>query len=55
MNLFVREKQLPFHDPKYELHRITEWWQIDEIFEMCTKFESSFRPSTSEIEQVLSF
>ena len=54
MKLFVREKQLPSHDPKYESHRITEWWQIDEIFEMCAKFEPSLRPSTSEIVQVLS-
>ncbi len=55
MKLFVNEKQLPYHNPKYESHRITEWWQIDEIYEMCANFEPSCRPTTSEILQVSSF
>jgi serine/threonine/tyrosine protein kinase RAD53 len=55
MKLFVKEKQLPSHDSKDEAHRITEWWPIEEIFELCAKFEPSCRPTISEILQVSSF
>ena len=55
MKLFTQIQQLPTHDLKYESIRVTEWWQLEEIFQMCAKFEPSFRPSTSEILQVFNF
>ena len=54
MKLLMQREQLPTHDPKYESRRITEWWQIEEIFDMCTKFEPSARPTTSDVLQVFS-
>ena len=51
MKMFMQGQQLPTHDTKYEALRVTEWWQIEEIFEMCTKFEPSCRPKISEILQ----
>ena len=54
MKLLMQREQLPTHDPKYETHRITEWWQIEEIFDMCTKFQPSSRPTTAEVLQVFS-
>ena len=51
MKMFMQGQQLPTHDTKYEALRVTEWWQIEEIFEMCTKFEPSCRPKMSEILQ----
>ena len=52
MKLLMQREQLPTHDPKYETRRITEWWQIEEIFDMCTNFEPSSRPTTAEVLQV---
>ena len=54
MKLLMQREQLPTHDPKYESRRITEWWQIEEIFYMCTKFEPSSRPTTADVLQVFS-
>jgi serine/threonine protein kinase len=50
---FMDNEQLLTHDEKYELMRITEWWQIAEVFKMCTKFRPTERPDASEIVKEL--
>lgn len=50
---FMKREQLPTHDTKYETHRITEWWQIEEIFNTCAKFEANERPAASKIAKDL--
>lgn len=35
----LRRHQLPSCDIKYESFRITQWWQIDEVFKLCAKFD----------------
>lgn len=33
----LRRQQLLCHDIKYETFRITQWWQIEDVFKLCTK------------------
>ena len=49
MKLFMQQQRLPKHDTKYEALRVTEWWQLEEIFHLCAKFEPNFRPTASEV------
>lgn len=53
MKSFMQSQLFPTHDAKYELHRVTLWWQIEEIFNSCAKFDPSERPAISEIAQGL--
>jgi serine/threonine protein kinase len=53
IKLLMQREQLPTHDLKYESRRITEWWQIEEIFDKCAKFKPSSRPTTAEVLQLL--
>ena len=39
MKHFIQTNTLPVHDAKYDVLRVTEWWQIDEIFNLCANFE----------------
>ena len=49
MKHFMQLQQLPSNDTKYESYRIALWWQIEEVFSTCTKFDPNCRPSASEI------
>ena len=31
---FLKRKELPCHDSKYEYFGITQWWQIEEVFSL---------------------
>ena len=53
MKSFMQSQLLPIHDAKYELHRVTLWWQIEEIFKLCAEFDPNERPTISEITQGL--
>ena len=53
MKSFMQSQLFPTHDAKYELHRVTLWWQIEEIFNSCAKFDPNERPAISEIAQGL--
>ena len=45
MKDILRREQLPCHDHKCESFRITQWWQIEEVFTLCTNFEPRSRPT----------
>ena len=45
----LKKRQLPQHSPKYELLWITSWWQIEDMFNQCAKFDATARPSTAEL------
>ena len=47
--LLMQRPQLRSLDPKYESLRITQWWQAEEIFDTCAKFEPNARPTATEI------
>ena len=32
-----------------ESHHVVQWWQVEEVFSTCTKFDPNCRPSASEI------
>jgi serine/threonine protein kinase len=42
-------QQLPNHDKKYESLRVTQWWQANEVFIMCAKFDPNSRPVAEDI------
>ncbi|XP_028410675.1 probable tyrosine-protein kinase DDB_G0283397 [Dendronephthya gigantea] len=49
MKHFMQSQILPTHDAKYEVLRVTEWWQVDEIFNLCASFEPNSRPAATDI------
>lgn len=49
MKQFMQSQRLPSHDEKYESFRVTLWWQIDDVFSMCAKFDPKCRPATAEV------
>jgi hypothetical protein len=49
MKHFMQEQILPDHDAKYEVLPVTEWWQIDEIFNLCANFEPNSQPAASDV------
>ena len=51
----LKKRQLPQHGPKYELLRITSWWQIEDMFNQCAKFDATARPSTAELLSFIKF
>ena len=48
MRDLLRRQQLPCHDHKYESFRIIQWWQIEEVFKLCTNFDPRSRPTATE-------
>lgn len=53
MEEIMQAQQLPAHDAKYESLRITEWWQVEEVFSTCAKFEPDSRPVISEVMKMV--
>ena len=53
MKTIIQTQTLPRHDDKYK--RVAKWWQIEEIFNSCTKFDPTERPTTSEISEKMKF
>lgn len=49
MKKFMQSQQLPSNDEKYESLRVVRWWQIDDVFSMCAKFDPNCRPGTAEV------
>lgn len=49
MKCIMLTQQLPQHDQKYESVRVTQWWQVVEVFTMCAKFDPDSRPSAEEV------
>ena len=49
MKSFMQSQTIPTHEAKYELHRIPQWWQIEEAFNLCAKFDPDARPAIFEI------
>ena len=46
---FMQKHQLPSHDPKYEVLLATEWWIIEDIYDLCAKFDPSLRPTAIHV------
>lgn len=49
IKMFMQQQRLPKHDTKYEALRVTEWWQLEEIFHLCAKFDPNLRPTALEV------
>ena len=49
-----QKKQVPRQQPKDEFLRLSEWWQIEKAFNLCTKFDPESRPSARELFCTLS-
>ena len=45
----MQQQRLPGFDVKYEVLRVTEWWQLEEMFNLCAKFEASLRLTTPSV------
>ena len=45
----LKKHQLPQHGSKNDLLRITSWRAIEDIFDLCAKFDATARPSTAEL------
>ena len=43
------EHQPASHDPKYEVLRATEWWIIEEVYDLCAKFDPILRPTVTHV------
>ena len=50
---FLKRQELPCHDNKYEYFRITQWWQIEEVFKLCAKYDPRSRPTPAEALRLL--
>ncbi len=55
MKDFMQKHQLPSHDPKYEVLRATEWWIIEDIYDLCAKFDPSLRPTALHVLRTVGF
>ena len=53
MKKLMQAQQLPAHDTKYESLRVTEWWQVEEVFSMCAKFLPESRPVISDVLKIV--
>ncbi|CAH3133603.1 unnamed protein product, partial [Porites lobata] len=49
----LRQQKLPRPDVKYESFRTTQWWQIDDVFKLCTQFDPESRPTAAEVLRLL--
>ena len=54
LKYMFQQKRLPIQQPKYEFLQLSEWWQIEEAFNACAKFDPESRPSATELLSVLS-
>ena len=45
----MQKQLLPGHDAKYEVLRVTEWWQLEETFNLCANFETNLHPTTQDV------
>lgn len=54
LKYILQEKRVPKQQPKYEFLRLSEWWQIEEAFNVCVKFDPESRPSARELFSALS-
>ena len=53
MKDFLRGKQLPSHDDKYDSIRKTQWSQLANVFKSCAQFDPRSRPTAAEILHLL--
>jgi serine/threonine protein kinase len=49
MKEIMTDEKLPVHDNKYESIRVAEWWQAEELFSRCCRFDPELRPSIEEL------
>lgn len=54
LKYLLKEKRLPRQQPKYEFLQVSEWYQVEEAFNACAKFEPELRPSASKLSSMLS-
>lgn len=54
LKCLLNEKRLPKQQPRYEFLQVSEWWQVEEAFHACAKFEPQLRPSASTLSSMLS-
>ncbi len=51
---FARSKEKPIHQRKYAEKQASEWQCLANIYESCTVFEPSLRPSAEDVTNILS-
>ena len=51
---FARSKEKPIHQRKYAEKQASEWQCLANIYESCTVFEPSLRPSAKDVTNILS-
>ncbi|XP_028417369.1 uncharacterized protein LOC114541766 [Dendronephthya gigantea] len=44
---------IPLHDEKYESIRVSEWWQVEECFKLCSNFLPNQRPTAAQVLDIL--
>ena len=50
----MKKNCIPTHDDKYESMRVSQWWQLEESFKLCSNFLPHERPTASRVVSVLS-
>ena len=50
----LRDKKRPLSDAKYNTHRASIWFSLEEVYVGCTSFDPNTRLSLSKIEDILS-
>ena len=53
MKDLLRRKQLPSHDSKYADLRKSTWWQLEDVFKSCARFDPKSRPTAAEALRLL--
>lgn len=53
LKFFMQQQRLPKHNTKYEALQVTEWWQLEETFHLCTQFDPNLRPTAVEVLSML--
>ena len=54
LKCLLSERRLPKPQPKYEYLQVSEWWELEEAFELCAKFEPQLRPAASDLPSMFS-
>ena len=49
----LKKRCTPAHDSKYENLRVSQWWQLEVAFKLCSNFMRNERPTTDQLINIL--
>ena len=49
----LKKRCTPAHDSKYENLPVSQWWQLEVAFKLCSNFMPNERPTTDQLKNIL--